>query len=188
MSVRARIILACSEPGFVYGHVATEVGVSRMTVNAWRRRFTQDRLAGLTDNPGRPAETRTGTLQPGTRTVDAVVAAGRRHRRRWRCGRRSCWRARSQARRTSRSPTTCGSRRAPSPSGVLGSLTNASKGWPTNRGPDARRRSCSTGSKMSSPAPSNNHHPMRRTGPGRRWPRRPDSRSRRSDVSGAHSS
>lgn len=56
MSVRARIILACSEPGFVYGHVATEVGVSRMTVNAWRRRFTQDRLAGLTDKsrPGRP--------------------------------------------------------------------------------------------------------------------------------------
>ncbi|MCQ4152386.1 IS630 family transposase [Rhodococcus qingshengii] len=56
MAVRARIILACSKPGVVYDHVATEVGVSRMTVNAWRRRFTQDRLAGLTDKsrPGRP--------------------------------------------------------------------------------------------------------------------------------------
>ncbi|MFB7860159.1 IS630 family transposase [Rhodococcus qingshengii] len=56
MAVRARIILACSEPGAIYDHVATEVGVSRMTVNAWRRRFAQDRLAGLTDKsrPGRP--------------------------------------------------------------------------------------------------------------------------------------
>ncbi|WP_084325040.1 IS630 family transposase [Rhodococcus erythropolis] len=56
IAVRARIILACSEPGVVYDHVATEVGASRMTVNAWRRRFAQDRLAGLTDKsrPGRP--------------------------------------------------------------------------------------------------------------------------------------
>lgn len=46
VSVRARIILACSEPGVVYDHVAGEVGVLRMTVNAWRRRFAQDRLAG----------------------------------------------------------------------------------------------------------------------------------------------
>ena len=56
MAVRARIILACSEPGVVYDHVAIEVGVSRMTVNAWRRRFAQERLSGLTDKsrPGRP--------------------------------------------------------------------------------------------------------------------------------------
>jgi transposase len=53
---RARIVLACAEPGVSYEKVAADVGVSRMTVHAWRRRFAEHRLAGLSDRgrPGRP--------------------------------------------------------------------------------------------------------------------------------------
>jgi len=47
--------------------VAVDVGVSRMTVQVWRRRFTEDRLAGLTDRqrPGRPKADL--VLSPGER-------------------------------------------------------------------------------------------------------------------------
>ena len=53
---RARIVLACSEPGVVYARLADELGVSVMTVHNVRRRFAATRLAGLTDRPrsGRP--------------------------------------------------------------------------------------------------------------------------------------
>jgi transposase-like protein len=56
LALRARIVLACAEPGMVYEKVAADVGVSRMTVHAWRRRFAENRLAGLSDRerPGRP--------------------------------------------------------------------------------------------------------------------------------------
>jgi transposase len=56
LAVRARIVLGCAEPEMSYEKVAANVGVSRMTVHAWRRRFAEDRLAGLTDRerPGRP--------------------------------------------------------------------------------------------------------------------------------------
>jgi transposase len=56
LALRARIVLACAEPGVVYEKVAADVGVSRMTVHAWRRRFAENRLAGLSDRerPGRP--------------------------------------------------------------------------------------------------------------------------------------
>ncbi len=56
LAVRARIVLACSEPGVVYARLADELGVSVMTVHNVRRRFAETRLAGLTDRPrsGRP--------------------------------------------------------------------------------------------------------------------------------------
>jgi transposase len=56
VAVRARIVLACTQPGVTDEKIAADVGVSRMTVYAWRRRFAQDRLAGLDDRsrPGRP--------------------------------------------------------------------------------------------------------------------------------------
>lgn len=56
LAVRARIVLACAEPGVVYAQVAAELGVTTMTVAKWRGRFGQSRLAGLTDSerPGRP--------------------------------------------------------------------------------------------------------------------------------------
>jgi transposase len=53
---RARIVLACSEPGVVYARLADELGLSVMTVHNVRHRFAETRLAGLTDRPrsGRP--------------------------------------------------------------------------------------------------------------------------------------
>ena len=56
VAVRARIVLACSEPGVVYARLADELGVSVMTVHNVRRRFAESGLAGLADRPrsGRP--------------------------------------------------------------------------------------------------------------------------------------
>jgi len=57
LAVRARIVLACAEPGVVvYEHVAADLGVTTMTVGKWRKRFAQARCAGLIDGsrPGRP--------------------------------------------------------------------------------------------------------------------------------------
>src|SRR5437764_10864941 len=53
---RARIVLACAEPGSGVARVAAELGSTRMTVRKWRRRFAEDGLAGLADHdrPGRP--------------------------------------------------------------------------------------------------------------------------------------
>src|SRR6185437_7104600 len=53
---RARIVLACTEPGSGVARVAAELGSTRMTVRKWRRRFAEDGLAGLADHdrPGRP--------------------------------------------------------------------------------------------------------------------------------------
>src|SRR5580704_10009675 len=53
---RARIVLACAEPGSGVARVAAELGSTRMTVRKWRRRFAEDGLAGLIDHdrPGRP--------------------------------------------------------------------------------------------------------------------------------------
>jgi transposase len=55
-AVRARIVLACAEPGAANARVASDLGVSRPTVAQWRQRFAQAGLAGLEDaaRPGRP--------------------------------------------------------------------------------------------------------------------------------------
>src|SRR6266516_520947 len=56
LAVRARIVLACAEPGVVYQRVAAGLGVTEMTVGKWRKRFAGARLGGLCDGerPGRP--------------------------------------------------------------------------------------------------------------------------------------
>ena len=53
---RARIVLACAEPGSGVARVAAQLGSTRMTVRKWRRRFAEAGLSGLTDHdrPGRP--------------------------------------------------------------------------------------------------------------------------------------
>ena len=55
-AVRARIVLACAEPGAANERVAAELGVTALTVGKWRRRFAQAGLDGLADDerPGRP--------------------------------------------------------------------------------------------------------------------------------------
>ena len=67
LAVRARIVLGCADPGVSDEKVAVDVGVSRMTVQVWRRRFAEDRLAGLIDRqrPGRPKADL--VLSPGER-------------------------------------------------------------------------------------------------------------------------
>jgi transposase len=56
LAERARIVLACAEPGSGVARVAAELGSTRMTVRRWRRRFAEEGLAGLADHdrPGRP--------------------------------------------------------------------------------------------------------------------------------------
>src|SRR5258707_13631657 len=67
LAVRARIVLGCTDPGVSDEKVAVDVGVSRRTVQVWRRRFAEDRLAGLIDRqrPGRPKADL--VLSPGER-------------------------------------------------------------------------------------------------------------------------
>src|SRR6516164_10367224 len=56
LAERARIVLACAEPGSGVARVAAQLGSTRMTVRKWRRRFSEEGLAGLADHdrPGRP--------------------------------------------------------------------------------------------------------------------------------------
>lgn len=56
MALRARIVLACAQPDAVNARVASELGVTAVTVRKWRRRFIETRLDGLADTQrsGRP--------------------------------------------------------------------------------------------------------------------------------------
>jgi len=47
LAERARIVLACAEPGSGVAREAAELGSTSMTVRKWRRRFAEDGLAGL---------------------------------------------------------------------------------------------------------------------------------------------
>ena len=58
LAFRVRLILRCaSAPSPTNDDVAAELGCDADTVSKWRRRFRQQRLAGLADRPrsGRPA-------------------------------------------------------------------------------------------------------------------------------------
>jgi transposase-like protein len=56
LALRARIVLACAQPGATNKKVAEELKVVPNTVGKWRRRFVEFRLDGLADEPrpGRP--------------------------------------------------------------------------------------------------------------------------------------
>ena len=94
LAERAQIVLACAEPGSGVARVAAELGSTRMTVRKWRRRFAEEGLAGLGDHdrPGRPL----AVLVLTGEERDQLNRWARRAKtaRRWRCGPRSCWRAR----------------------------------------------------------------------------------------------
>ena len=50
-ALRARIVLACAEPGATNTAVTGRLGLSLMTVSKWRSRFVRLGLAGLGDAP-----------------------------------------------------------------------------------------------------------------------------------------
>jgi hypothetical protein len=60
---RGKIILLLAA-GHSQSHVAQAVGVQRMVVRKWARRFLAQRLAGLSDAPGRGAK---GGFSPRSR-------------------------------------------------------------------------------------------------------------------------
>ncbi len=66
---RARVVLACAEPGATNLGVSRRLGVSRPTVATWRRRFAERRLEGLADAP-RPG----AGCSIGDAAVERVVA------------------------------------------------------------------------------------------------------------------
>lgn len=51
LAQRARIVLACAEPGSINSGIARALGVSRMSVTTWRARFLAHHLDGLVDLP-----------------------------------------------------------------------------------------------------------------------------------------
>ena len=69
LAQRARVVLACAEPGATNMGVAKALGVSRPTVATWRRRFAAHRLEGLVDAP-RPGAPRT----IGDEAVERLIA------------------------------------------------------------------------------------------------------------------
>jgi len=50
LALRARIVLTCAEGG-QNTEVAAKLGLDRQTVGKWRRRFMEQRVAGLHDEP-----------------------------------------------------------------------------------------------------------------------------------------
>ena len=67
LALRCRIVLACAEDR-TNNEVAALLGINKVTVSKWRRRFAADRLEGLGDAP-RPGAART----IGDEVVEAIV-------------------------------------------------------------------------------------------------------------------
>ena len=60
LATRARVVLACAEPGATNMGVARALGVSRPTVATWRARFAAHRMEGLDDAPRSGAPRKVG--------------------------------------------------------------------------------------------------------------------------------
>jgi hypothetical protein len=72
LAERARIVLACAEPGSGVARVAAELGSTRMTVRKWRRRFAWTgtwvkRLWPTGSGLPSSADTPSGAGRPGAR-------------------------------------------------------------------------------------------------------------------------
>src|SRR5919107_4795329 len=74
LAIRARILLACAEPGSTNGGVAAALGASRPTVALWRRRFAARGPDGLLDEP-RPGAPRRITDAQVERAVTTTLEA-----------------------------------------------------------------------------------------------------------------
>ena len=81
LAQRARIVLACAT-GQENGAVAAEAQVTRQTVGRWRRRFVDQRVAGLLDEP-RPGAPRTITDEHIERAVRLTLEAKPRDATHW---------------------------------------------------------------------------------------------------------
>jgi transposase len=60
---RARLVLACAEPGATNAGVARQLRVSRPSVTTWHQRFLEHRLDGLVDRPRSGAPRQVGDEQ-----------------------------------------------------------------------------------------------------------------------------
>ncbi|MBV8869257.1 MAG: IS630 family transposase [Acetobacteraceae bacterium] len=82
LATRARIVLACAEPGTSNGGVAETLGVSRTTVALWRRRFAARGVDGLLDEP-RPGAPRKITDEQVERAVVTTLEASPTNATHW---------------------------------------------------------------------------------------------------------
>ena len=82
LATRARIVLACTEPGSTNGGVAQALGVSRATVALWRRRFAERGLDGLLDEP-RPGAPRKITDEQVEQAVTTTLEAAPANATHW---------------------------------------------------------------------------------------------------------
>ena len=149
-AVRARIVLALAEPAAAPARVAADVGVSVATVDKWRKRFEASGVDGLIDaeRDGTP-EGRVWCCPTPSVPSCCGGRGGRSRRRRWRCGRGSCWRcAAAGATNKQVAARSAGDRRTRWPSGVRRFIGQAvGRAWSTSRGRAGRRRSCWTRSR-----------------------------------------
>jgi len=82
LATRARIVLACAEPGATSGEVAQVPGVNRQTVAAWRKRFAERGPDGLLDEP-RPGTPRRITDEQVERAVVTTLESTPPHATHW---------------------------------------------------------------------------------------------------------
>src|SRR3712207_5599701 len=82
LATRARIVLACAEPGSTNGGVSAALGVCRPTVALWRRRFAERGLYGLLDEP-RPRAPRRFTDEQVERAVTTTLEAPPADAKQW---------------------------------------------------------------------------------------------------------
>jgi transposase len=81
LSLRSKIILRCAE-GMDNASVAAQLGCSTATVGKWRRRFVEDRLDGLIDEP-RPGAPRSVSDDQVEQVVVATLERTPREATHW---------------------------------------------------------------------------------------------------------
>jgi len=117
LALRARIVLACSE-GCQNKDVAAGLGVDKVTVGKWRRRFVLHRVAGLRDEPRSGAPRTIGDSRIEAVIVTTLEAFPRRPH----TGVRAAWRKPAAC----RSPACSGSG-APSDCSLIGWRRSSSR-------------------------------------------------------------